>query len=135
VSRTACWSPFQIVGILLATQDLICIRNAFNRGGDDLSSVGIPGGQIDSLRAMVTVITQGFRFGGTDLGDTRGTYFDNIRVGFVRTTAPTLAPCSNRACGAIGYFPCRPTLVPGSPGRRGHAVRSCRYRARRLRTS
>jgi hypothetical protein len=43
-----------------------------------------PFGTIDSLRIVVATETQGWRFGGTDLGNTRGGYFDNIRVAFMK---------------------------------------------------
>src|SRR5262249_52805551 len=35
--------------------------------------------------------TEGYRFGGTDLGNTRGFYFDNVRLGLSRTPGPTIA--------------------------------------------
>jgi hypothetical protein len=44
-----------------------------------------PAGQVDSLRVGLVALTQGYRFAGTNLGNTRGFYFDNVRVGFVRT--------------------------------------------------
>ena len=57
-------------------------------GGAPAIIVGIPVGNIDSLRVKIATISQGYRFGGHDLGNTRGTYWDNVRVGFVRTQSP-----------------------------------------------
>src|SRR6185503_8136470 len=45
---------------------------------------GLPAGSVDSLKIFVVTISQGWRFGGTNLGNTRGTYFDNLRAGFDR---------------------------------------------------
>ena len=63
--------------------------------GDDyqtLSGLGVPAGSLDSLRVLFAVLTQGWRFGGTDLGNTRGTYVDNLRLGLVRGgAAPSLS--------------------------------------------
>lgn len=64
-----CYSDFQSLGVL-----------------------GIPAGSVDSVQMLLAVRTFGWRFGGTDLGNTRGTYFDNLRVGLVRGgAAPSLA--------------------------------------------
>ena len=47
--------------------------------------IGVPGRDRSTRCAsMVTTLSQGWRFGGTNLGNTRGTYFDNLRVGLVR---------------------------------------------------
>ena len=55
-----------------------------------ISSLGFPPGAVDSLKAVVAVQTAGYFFGGTDLGNTRGTYIDNVRVGFIREAAPLI---------------------------------------------
>jgi len=56
-------------------------------------SIGnIPIGAVDSLKLKMATISQGWRFGGTNLGNTRGTYFDNFRMGFVRgAAAPSIS--------------------------------------------
>ena len=58
--------------------------------GGSLSSLGFTTGSVDSLKAILSVQTAGYRFGGTNLGNTRGTYLDNVRVGFVREAAPLI---------------------------------------------
>ena len=81
-SGNRCWSQLQIYPGILFQPDPFCIIDVEN-----LSSVGLPVGTTDSLKVMVSTISQGFRFGGTNLGNTRGTYFDNLRVGFLRSAA------------------------------------------------
>jgi hypothetical protein len=90
-TNVPCWSPWQIYQGIVFQPDPFCVRGSNGNAADNITSLGIPAGQIDSLKAMVEIISQGFRFGGTDLGDTRGTYFDNLRIGFVRKSAPDLA--------------------------------------------
>jgi len=81
------WSPYQIYPFIVFQPDPFCIRDLNN-----LSAVGVPAGTVDSLRIMVETISQGWRFGGTNLGNTRGTYFDNARLGLVRGgEAPPIA--------------------------------------------
>jgi len=58
--------------------------------GRSISSLGFTPGAVDSLKAIVAIQTAGYRFGGTNLGNTRGTYVDNVRVGFIREAAPLL---------------------------------------------
>ncbi len=79
-----CWSPWQIYGFIVFQPDPFCVRGSNGNSADNISSLGVPAGQIDSLKVMVETISQGWRFGGTNLGNTRGTYFDNLRVGLVR---------------------------------------------------
>ena len=78
-SGDKCWSREQIYPFIVFQPDPFCIRDLNN-----LSSVGVPAGTVDSLRIMFETISQGWRFGGTNLGNTRGTYVDNARVGLVR---------------------------------------------------
>src|SRR5260221_6918656 len=86
-----CWSPWQIYAFIVFQPDPFCVRGSNGGAADNISSLGIPAGGIDSLRVMVETISQGFRFGGTNLGNTRGTYFGNLRVGLVRKGAPDLS--------------------------------------------
>ena len=79
LSGNQAWSPYQSYPFIVFQPDPFCIRDLNN-----LSSAGMPAGVVDSIKIYVSTITQGFRFGGTNLGNTRGTYFDNARVGFVR---------------------------------------------------
>jgi hypothetical protein len=58
--------------------------------GRSISSLGFPPGAVDSLKAIVAIQTAGYRFGGTNLGNTRGTYVDNVQVGFIREAAPLI---------------------------------------------
>jgi len=83
-SGNLCWSPWQIYPFIIFNPDPFCLRGSNGAAADDISSLGIPPGQVDSVRIMLTTITQGWRFGGTNLGNTRGTYFDNVRFGMVR---------------------------------------------------
>ena len=84
LSGNRCWSPWQIYPFIVFNPDPFCLRGANGGNADDISSLGIPAGQVDSLRIMIETISQGYRFGGTNLGNTRGTYFDNFRFGMVR---------------------------------------------------
>jgi hypothetical protein len=86
-SLNPCWSPWQVYPFIVFQPDPFCIRDLNN-----LSAAGVVAGTVDSMKVFVTTITQGFRFGGTNLGNTRGTYFDNVRVGLVRGgDAPALS--------------------------------------------
>ena len=89
-SLNKCWSPWQIYGFIVFQPDPFCIRDLNN-----MSSLGVPVGTVDSLKVMVSSYSQGWRFGGTDLGNTRGTYFDNVRVGLVRVAM--LRRCRRRS--------------------------------------
>lgn len=79
VSQTPVWSQRLVYPFIIFNPDPFCYRD-FQAFG----SLGAPVGQCDSLRAVLETISQGWRFGGTNLGNTRGTYFDRIRVGFIR---------------------------------------------------
>jgi hypothetical protein len=79
------WSPAQLYPFFIHQPDPLCVSQV-----DRLSSIGIPAGSIDSLRVEMTTISFGYRYGGTNLGNTRGTYFDNFRVGFVRAAENAL---------------------------------------------
>ncbi|MEP7027898.1 MAG: hypothetical protein ABI960_04815, partial [Candidatus Eisenbacteria bacterium] len=106
-SLDKCWSREQIYPFIVFQPDPFCIRDLNN-----LSSVGIPAGQIDSLRIMFETISQGWRFGGTNLGNTRGTYIDNARVGFVQGgEAP---PISQEIWNKYqDQFPVNESITPG----------------------
>jgi hypothetical protein len=79
-SGDRCWSPTQVYPATFFQADPTCFSSVI-----DLSSTGVPFGAIDSLRVGVTTVSESYRFGGS--GNTRGTYFDNIRVALVRGTA------------------------------------------------
>jgi hypothetical protein len=83
-SGNKCWSPWQIYGFIIFNPDPFCLRGSNGNAPDDISTLGIPAGQVDSIKVMVETFSQGWRFGGTNLGNTRGTYFDNVRFGMVR---------------------------------------------------
>jgi len=86
------WSHSHFGGLLVWNPDPLCLRGSNGNNADDISTIGIPAGNIDSLRLKMATISQGYRFGGTNLGNTRGTYFDNFRVGFARgAAAPALS--------------------------------------------
>ncbi len=108
------WSPWQLYPGIVFSPDPFCFEGSNGSAPDNISFLGIPGGQIDSLQALVTTISQGFRFGGTDLGDTRGTYFDNLRVGFVRKSAPDLAQSIWNKY--QDQFPVNETVTPADNG-------------------
>jgi len=91
-SGNRCWSASQLYPGIIFNPDPYCMRGSIGDRPDDISALGIPAGQVDSLRVELSTISQGHRFGGTNLGNTRGTYFDNVRAGFPRTgAAPALA--------------------------------------------
>ena len=83
VSGNRCWSPTQFYGFIVFAPTPICFTNYFGM-------YWYGAGTVDSLRLKMATLSQGWRFGGTDLGNTRGTYFDNFRVGFVRTSQQAL---------------------------------------------
>jgi hypothetical protein len=79
--------------------------------GRSISSLGFPPGAVDSLRAIVSIQTAGYRFGGTNLGNTRGTYIDNIQVGFIREAAPLITMSIWERF--QDQFPFNETITPG----------------------
>jgi len=79
--------------------------------GRSISSLGFPPGQVDSLRAIVAIQTLGFAFGGTNLGNTRGTYIDNVQVGFIREEAPLITMSIWERY--QDQFPFNETITPG----------------------
>ncbi|MGH7726163.1 MAG: FlgD immunoglobulin-like domain containing protein [Candidatus Eiseniibacteriota bacterium] len=106
VSAHPIWSDWY--GTFIAgSPDPLCYRELRS-----LPAIGFPAGLADSLRVSVNVVTQGWRFGGTDLGNTRGTYFDNFRVGFVRSVSSaslTQDPWSKYQ----DQFPVNEAVTPG----------------------
>ncbi len=86
VSGAPIWSNTLLPGIISFNDDPFCYQDLNN-----ITAIGFQAGNIDSLRLIINTLTQGWRFGGTNLGNTRGTYFDRLRVGFVRAAAPVLA--------------------------------------------
>ena len=71
-----------VVGGIFFNPDPLCYQQTVFLG-----ALGATIGQQDSLRAQLWTITQGYRFGGTNLGNSEGMYWDNVRVGFVRASA------------------------------------------------
>jgi hypothetical protein len=73
------------------------VRGVFTYNPDPLcfvDKIGIYGllGTVDSLKLKMATISQGWRFGGTNLGNTRGTYYDNFRLGLIRGgAAPSIS--------------------------------------------
>ena len=86
LSGTTIWSPWLLPNSLSYNGDPQCYQDFAN-----ISAIGFPAGAVDSLRIQIHTQTNGYRFGGTNLGNTRGTYFDRIRVGFVRSAAPAIS--------------------------------------------
>jgi hypothetical protein len=86
-SGNRAWSPSQIYPGIIFNPDPFCLRGSNGNAADDISSLGIPAGNVDSLKIEFMTISQGYRFGGTNLGNTRGTYVDNLRAGFTRNPA------------------------------------------------
>jgi hypothetical protein len=84
-SGNRCWSPTVFYPIPIWNPDPLCFHQT-----DNISSLGLPGGAMDSLRLKIATFTQFWRYGGSDLGNTRGTYFDNFRAGFVRAAGSAL---------------------------------------------
>ncbi len=83
ISNTPIWSPWIFPNSLGFNGDPQCDDDQWN-----ISGIGFNTGAVDSLRIQVNTQTNGWRFGGTNLGNTRGTYFDRIRVGFARGAQP-----------------------------------------------
>src|SRR5688572_9138515 len=86
VSGARCWSGYLFNQGLYVNPDPLCYIDTWAING-----LGATIGSIDSLRVLVGTATVAWRFGGTNLGNTRGTYWDNVRFGFVRTTEPAVA--------------------------------------------
>ena len=107
VSGVRTWSGVLFDGSIYFNPDPFCYIDLWNLG-----ALGATIGQQDSMRVVVGTITQGYRFGGTNLGNTEGTYFDNIRMGLVRGgELPALS-------GAIWHqfqdqFPWNEAVAPG----------------------
>jgi hypothetical protein len=85
VSGVPIWSTVQLPGSISYNENPQCYHQRAS-----FATMSLPTGAIDSLKILINVQTAGFRFGGTDLGNTRGTYFDNFRVGLIREAAPLL---------------------------------------------
>lgn len=79
ISGTRVWSGALYNTSIYFNPDPLCYIDQWNIG-----TVGATMGQIDSLKVLVSVYTQGYRFGGTNLGNPEGMYWDNVRVGLVR---------------------------------------------------
>jgi hypothetical protein len=105
VSGNKMWSPYQTYPFIIFQENPFCAPDRNN-----LSSIGIPCGQIDSLKVMVGTLTYSWRFGGTDFGNTRGTYFDNARVGLVASSAPISQEIWNKY---QDQFPVNQAITPG----------------------
>jgi hypothetical protein len=109
-TNLACWSPWQFYPIPLIQPDPFCLR-AGQGSPLELGPIGIPAGAIDSAKVVLGSLTQFYRFGGTKLGLTRGTYYDNVRLGLVRTGAP---PLVQQVWNKFqDQFPVNETVVPG----------------------
>jgi len=85
------WSPWQLYPFIIYQPDPFCVRGSNGASADDITSLGIPAGQVDSIRVNLGTLTEGFAFGGINVGNTHGTYFDNVRLGFVRGEAPAIS--------------------------------------------
>jgi hypothetical protein len=86
VSGRRVWSGTLFVGSILFNPDPLCYIETYG-----VNALGATIGSQDSLRVNLGIITQGYRFGGTNLGNTEGTYFDNVRLGLIRGAAPEIA--------------------------------------------
>ncbi len=87
VSGKRVWSGAMIVGSIFFNPDPLCYIENYN-----VNSLGANMGSQDSVRIILITMTQGYRFGGTNLGNTRGMYFDNVRLGLIRGgEAPNLS--------------------------------------------
>jgi hypothetical protein len=105
VSGHPTWSDWYGFSTIFFNPDPLCFRDLWPMPG------AYPEGLADSVRIGVEVLTQFYRFGGDDLGNTRGTYFDNFRIGFVRTTPPVLT--QHVAHHLQDQFPVNQGIVPG----------------------
>src|SRR5262249_39684992 len=47
------WSPFQIFPFIVFQPDPFCVRGSNGNAADNITSVGVPSGAIDSLKVMV----------------------------------------------------------------------------------
>ena len=79
VSLKPVWSNYLVYPFITFNPDPLCYRDF-----QTLGAIGLPVGTVDSLTIHVSTISQGWRFGGTNLGNTRGTYFDNLRLGLIK---------------------------------------------------
>jgi len=107
VSGHPVWSAAYYYPFLVFNPDPLCYQDMYSMG-----SIGVPLGQADSLKFVFAVITQGWRFGGTILGGTRGTYIDNLRIGLVRSSAPS-SLAQSPWNGFQDQFPWNEGVTPG----------------------
>jgi hypothetical protein len=106
VSNNRVWSGVLFNGSIYFNPDPLCYIDSWA-----LNALGATIGQLDSLKAIVGTITQGYRFGGSNLGNTEGTYWDNLKVGLVCGGAAAIS-------GAIWHqfqdqFPWNEAVPPG----------------------
>ncbi len=107
VSAHPVWSNRLVPGVIVFNPDPFCYRDFYT-----LTQIGATAGSLDSLAAVVEIISQGYRFGGTNLGNTRGSYFDDIRFGLIR--GGELAPLAQDAWDKYqDQFPVNEAVAPG----------------------
>jgi hypothetical protein len=107
VSAHPVWSNRLVFPFIIFNPDPFCYRDF-----STLGSMGAPVGAIDSLTAVVEIISQGYRFGGTNLGNTRGSYFDRLRIGLIR--GGELPPLSQEIWNKYqDQFPVNEGVTPG----------------------
>jgi hypothetical protein len=87
ISGTRVWSGALYNTTIYFNPDPFCYIDIWSLG-----SIGATIGQLDSMRVAVSTYTQGYRFGGQNLGNPEGMYWDNLRLGLVRGgEVPTLS--------------------------------------------
>jgi hypothetical protein len=105
VSGLPTWATFYGQPFLIGSGGAFCFPIT-----SSLTGIGFPAGLADSVKVMVEIDTQAWRFGG-GTGDPQGMYFDNVRFGLVRTVTPPLSvPFVDRLQDA---FPANAVVTPG----------------------
>ncbi len=107
ISARPVWSNANLFPFIIFNPDPFCYRDF-----QTLGVMGIPVGSVDSLKIGVGTHSFGWRFGGTNLGNTRGTYFDNLRLGLIR--GGELPPLAQEAWNKLqDQFPWNEAITPG----------------------
>jgi hypothetical protein len=104
ISGHPVWSSWSS-GVLLVLEPQYCHRRWqwVQGNGSDIPA--------DSIRVGIDVTTFGWRWGGDDLGNTRGTYFDNLRLGLSRRGGPAVA--GQIEAQLQDQFPINEAVAPG----------------------
>jgi hypothetical protein len=125
VSGNRCWSNTQFYPFIIFNPDPFCFRGSNGGSPDGLNSIGLPIGNMDSLRIKMATISQGWRFGGRTWATRAGPTSTTSGQGFVaRSAAASLAV---RRSGTSTRTSSRSTRTssPATTRRSTRRLRSC----------